>query len=109
VYFRFTLDSGHFRRRNERVGYAYDRGAGSQWLGGRAALWFGCASGHSRPIIERLNKELRTVLASDDIRDRFATVGAEPLSSTPDEYAADIDREDAKWSALVKLLGLKAE
>lgn len=44
------------------------------------------------------------LLVSDDIRDRFATVGAEPLSSTPDEYAADIDRDDAKWSALMKSL-----
>jgi tripartite-type tricarboxylate transporter receptor subunit TctC len=49
------------------------------------------------------------VLASDDNRARFATVDAEPLSSTPEEYAADIEREEAKWSALVKSLGLKAE
>jgi tripartite-type tricarboxylate transporter receptor subunit TctC len=49
------------------------------------------------------------VLASEDIRGRFATVGAEPLSSTPEEYAADIEHEEAKWSALVKSLGLKAE
>jgi tripartite-type tricarboxylate transporter receptor subunit TctC len=49
------------------------------------------------------------VLASDDIRARLATVGAEPLSSTPEEYAADIEHKEAKWSALVKSLGLKAE
>jgi tripartite-type tricarboxylate transporter receptor subunit TctC len=66
-------------------------------------------AGTPRPIIERLNKELRTVLASNDIRDRFATVGAEPLSSTSGEYAADIEREEAKWSVLVNSLGLKAE
>jgi hypothetical protein len=36
----------------------------------------------------------------------FATIGAEPLASTPEEYAADIDREETKWSTLIKSLGL---
>ena len=62
-----------------------------------------------RPIIDRLNKELRTALATDDVRTRFATIGVEPLASTPEEYAADIDREETKWSTLIKSLGLKAE
>jgi tripartite-type tricarboxylate transporter receptor subunit TctC len=63
----------------------------------------------ARPIIDRLNKELRTALASSEVRARFATIGAEPLASTPEEYAADIDREETKWSTLIKSLGLKAE
>ena len=62
-----------------------------------------------RPIIDRLNKELGAALATEDVRSRFATVGAEPLASTPEEYAADIDREETKWSTLIKSLGLKAE
>jgi tripartite-type tricarboxylate transporter receptor subunit TctC len=62
-----------------------------------------------RPIIDRLNQELRAALASIEVRTRFATVGAEPLASTPEEYAADIDREETKWSTLIKSLGLKAE
>ena len=62
-----------------------------------------------RPIIDRLNKELRAALATDDVRSRFATIGAEPLSSTPKDYAADIDREETKWSTLIKSLGLKPE
>jgi tripartite-type tricarboxylate transporter receptor subunit TctC len=65
--------------------------------------------GTPRPIIERLNKELRAALASDDVRTRFAIVGAEPLASTSEEYAAEIDREETKWSTLVKALGLKGE
>ena len=62
-----------------------------------------------RPIIDRLNKEIRAALATDDVRSRFATIGAEPLASMPEEYAADIDREETKWSTLIKSLGLKAE
>ena len=39
----------------------------------------------------------------------MATDGTEPLASTPEEYAADIDREEAKWSALIRKLNLKVE
>jgi len=40
---------------------------------------------------------------------RLAEDGAEPLVSTPEEYAADIDREESKWSAIVRAAGTKAE
>jgi tripartite-type tricarboxylate transporter receptor subunit TctC len=48
-------------------------------------------------------------LTSADVRERIAADGGDPLSSTPEEYAADIDREETKWSALVRRLGLKVE
>jgi tripartite-type tricarboxylate transporter receptor subunit TctC len=79
--------------------------------GYEAVLRYGLVApaGTPRPIIDRLNNELREMLASDVMRTRFATVGAEPLSSTPEEYANDIEQEHTKWSTLVKSLGLKAE
>jgi tripartite-type tricarboxylate transporter receptor subunit TctC len=79
--------------------------------GYEAVLRYGLVAptGTPRSIIDRLNKELREMLASDVMRTRFATVGAEPLSSTPEEYAKDIEQEHTKWSTLVKSLGLKAE
>jgi tripartite-type tricarboxylate transporter receptor subunit TctC len=46
---------------------------------------------------------------SEDLKVRLANDGAEPLASTPEEYAADIDREESKWSAIVKASGAKAE
>jgi tripartite-type tricarboxylate transporter receptor subunit TctC len=66
-------------------------------------------TGTPRSIIDRINKELGTVLATDEIVKRFAVEGVEPLASTPEEYAADIDREETKWSTLVKAIGLKVE
>ena len=66
-------------------------------------------AGTPRSIVERLNKELRAALTSADVRERIAADGGDPLSSTPEEYAADIDREETKWSALVRRLGLKVE
>ena len=62
-----------------------------------------------RPIIERLNKELRAALQSEEVLKRLSTEGAEPLPSTPEEYAADIDQEETKWSAIVKAAGIKGE
>jgi tripartite-type tricarboxylate transporter receptor subunit TctC len=59
-------------------------------------------------IIDRLNKELRAALASSDVRTQFSIIGAEPMASTPEEYASDIDREETKWSTLIKSIGLTA-
>ena len=68
---------------------------------------FVAPAGTPRPIIERLNKELRAALTSEEVIRRLAVDGAEPLPSTPEEYAADIDREETKWSQVVKAIGLR--
>jgi tripartite-type tricarboxylate transporter receptor subunit TctC len=66
-------------------------------------------AGTPRTIIERLNKELNAVLATDEVRRRLAVEGGEPVPGTPEEYAADIDREEMRWSKLVATIGLKGE
>jgi tripartite-type tricarboxylate transporter receptor subunit TctC len=79
--------------------------------GFEAVLHYGllAPAGTPRSIVDRLNKELRTAVNSEDVRKRIASEGGDPLASTPEEYAADIDREEAKWAALVRRLGLKVE
>src|SRR5262249_19719242 len=64
-----------------------------------AATRYGLAApaGTPRPIIERLNKELRAAVSSDEMRAHLAREGAEPIASTPEEYAAEIDAEEKKW------------
>jgi tripartite-type tricarboxylate transporter receptor subunit TctC len=62
-----------------------------------------------RPIIERLNKELRAALVTEEVRHRLLQEGAEPMPTTPDEHAAVIDREERKWSAIIRSAGIKAE
>ena len=76
-----------------------------------AAIRYGLAApaGTPRPIIERLSRELRAAVSSDEMRERLAREGAEPIASTPEEYAAEIDAEETKWSAIVKSLNLKIE
>jgi tripartite-type tricarboxylate transporter receptor subunit TctC len=63
-------------------------------------------AGTPRPIIERLNKELRAALAMDDVRKRIINEGGEPESTTPEEHAAVIDREETKWSAVIHNAGI---
>ena len=79
--------------------------------GYEAVLHYGIVApaGTPRPIIDKLGAALRAAVASEDLRSRLAEDGAEPLVSTPEEYAADIDREETKWSAIVKTSGAKGE
>ena len=66
-------------------------------------------AGTPRGIIDRLNKELRAVVESDEVKKRIHSEGGDPLTSTPDEYAVDIDREETKWATLIRKLNLKVD
>jgi len=60
-------------------------------------------------IVAKLNAALREALGTDDVKSRVAAEGAEITPSTPQEYAADIAAEAAKWGKVIRQLGLKAE
>lgn len=66
-------------------------------------------AGTPRPILEKLNTALRTALQDRDVRRRFTSEGFEQAIGTLEEFASDIDSEQAKWLPLVKALGLKAQ
>jgi tripartite-type tricarboxylate transporter receptor subunit TctC len=76
-----------------------------------AVLHYGllAPAGTPRPVIERLNKELAILAQADDVKQKIALEGGDPLTSTPEEYATDIDKEEIKWRTLVKRLGLRVE
>jgi tripartite-type tricarboxylate transporter receptor subunit TctC len=76
--------------------------------GFEAVLHYGIAApaGTPRPIIERINKEMRAIIASDDVSKRIVSDGGDPAPGTPEDYAALIARDEAKWSGLIKRLGL---
>ena len=75
----------------------------------RDPLWAGRAAGTPRPIIDRLNKELRAALAADDLRAKLAADGAVPEPGSPEDYATAIDVDEKKWAPIVKSLNLKFE
>ena len=66
-------------------------------------------SGTPRPIIERLNAALRAGIDTPEVRARIAADGGDPLPSSPEEYAADIEREDKKWGDLIRKLKLRID
>ena len=66
-------------------------------------------AGTPRPIVEKLNAAMRAALDDADVRERIMADGAEPLPGTPEDYAADIDREETKWSKVVRVSGAKVE
>jgi tripartite-type tricarboxylate transporter receptor subunit TctC len=78
--------------------------------GYEAVLHYGIAApaGTPRPIVDKLNAALRAALASRETQTLIAAAGAESMSSTPEEYAEDIDREETKWSRIVRESGAKA-
>ena len=76
-----------------------------------ASLYYGLAApaGTPRPIIDRLNKELRAALASDEVKKQLTLDGTEITPGTPEDYAAFIDKDEAKWAKLVKGSGVEQE
>jgi tripartite-type tricarboxylate transporter receptor subunit TctC len=66
-------------------------------------------AGTPRPIIERFNTALRALVETPEVKQRILAEGGDPLTSTPEEYAKDIDVEETKWGTLVRKLNLKVE
>jgi tripartite-type tricarboxylate transporter receptor subunit TctC len=79
--------------------------------GFEAVLHYGiiAPAGTPRPVIDKLNAAMRTALATREVQARIETDGAEAFPSTPEQYAADIDREETKWSEIVRRSGAKAD
>ena len=79
--------------------------------GYEAVLHYGIVAPARTPheIVEKLNGALNAALANEDVKRRLAVDGAETLASTPEQYAADIDHEETKWSAVLKKSGAKAD
>jgi tripartite-type tricarboxylate transporter receptor subunit TctC len=66
-------------------------------------------AGTPRPIIDRLNTALRALVDTEQVKQRILAEGGDPMTSTPEEYAKDIDAEETKWGTLVRKLNLKVE
>jgi tripartite-type tricarboxylate transporter receptor subunit TctC len=72
--------------------------------GYEAIGWFGIVApkGTPRPIIDRLNAGIRSALADGDIRARAIAAGTEPMTDSPEEFAALIREETRKWAEVIK-------
>jgi tripartite-type tricarboxylate transporter receptor subunit TctC len=73
--------------------------------------WFGVlgTGGMPKPVVQLLQKEIASILQAPDMKERLAGMGAEPVGSSPQQFAAYITAEIAKFAKLVKTAGVKVE
>jgi len=79
--------------------------------GFEAYTWFGVLvpAGTPQPIVDRLSRESMKILQSDEIKKRFAEVGAEPIGNTPQQFADFMAAETVKWAKVVKASGARVD
>jgi tripartite-type tricarboxylate transporter receptor subunit TctC len=79
--------------------------------GFEAVLHYGLLApvGTPKEIVDRLSEEVRKLVDTPEVQLQIHNEGGDPMTSTPGEYAADIDKEETKWGGLVRKLGLKVE
>ncbi len=64
------------------------------------SVWVGVLApkGTPKDIVDKLNAEIRKVVAMPEVKQKLAAQGAEPAPDTPQEFAAYIQSETAKWT-----------
>ena len=74
-------------------------------------IWYGIVAPGAtpRPVIAKLHAEINKAMKLADVRERFIALGADPVTSTPEEFSALIRDEYARWSKLIREAGIKAE
>jgi tripartite-type tricarboxylate transporter receptor subunit TctC len=79
--------------------------------GYEAIGWFGVVApaGTPRPIVDRLNAEIRHALEVPEIRGRALDAGTEPFTATPEAFSAMIREETKKWAEVIKAGGIKLQ
>lgn len=79
--------------------------------GFESAAWFGFLAPRGAPqaAIDRLNSEVAAAAADPALRSRFSEIGAEPLASTPEQFARHISAEDLRWREIIRKGGVTAD
>jgi tripartite-type tricarboxylate transporter receptor subunit TctC len=79
--------------------------------GYESSLWWGiyAPSKTPKPVLEKLSSEIHKIIATDEMKKRFADFGAEPMPLGPDAFSAMTKREIATWSQVVKAANIRPE
>jgi len=74
-------------------------------------MWYGVFAPAGMPAdqVDALNREIRAILASEEVRHAFAPQGMDPAGSTPAEFKALVQKDARRWADLVKARGITAE
>ena len=76
-----------------------------------AAAWIGYAAppGTPREVVSRLSAEIRKILGTDELKERFVALGMDTQSSTPEEMAAFMRREQDRYGEIIRNANIKVE
>jgi tripartite-type tricarboxylate transporter receptor subunit TctC len=79
--------------------------------GYEATIWLGimAPTGTPRPVVERLNAEVRKIVNSPEVRETWARQGAAPMSMSTEEFGQYLRDDIAKWAHIVKISGAKVD
>ena len=73
--------------------------------------WFAAVvpAGTPQEIVARLNREIVNIIGLPDIKENLATLGFEPVASSPAEFGARIKAETETWAKVIRAANIKAE
>ncbi len=74
-------------------------------------FWIGILAPAGTPaaVVTRLNAEVNRILAQEDIRERLIVLGTDPIGGSPQQFAALIRKDIARWAEAIKASGVKPE
>jgi len=85
--------------------------ADAGYKGYDATPWWGIVGpgGMPRPLVNRINADINTAMASAEMKRLFGAQGIEIITGTPDEFLAMVKSEIARWAKIVKTAGISAD
>ena len=71
--------------------------------GFESVTWFGMYGPKGLPadLVQRLNTAINQVLQDPSVKERFASLGIEPVGGTPQQFAAMLEKDRAKWKKII--------
>jgi tripartite-type tricarboxylate transporter receptor subunit TctC len=66
-------------------------------------------AGTPNPIVQRLNKEIASIINSPEMKTRLSNDGSEVVASSPEAFASHVRRELDKWGTVIRNAGIKAD
>jgi len=76
---------------------------GDGWVGALAP------AGTPKDIVALLNKQINAIIALPESKEKFASLGLDPVGGTPDDFARELRAEGEKWAKVIKAAGIKAK
>src|SRR5712671_6591223 len=61
------------------------------------------------PVVQKLNRELEAALKTPFVRERYATLGIEPVGNTPAQFGEQVRADLARWAEVVKAANVKVD